>query len=205
MQIPMKTQDNQDKGAAEVADAVFGADFREGLVHQVVNAQMAGLRAGTQKAKSRGEISGGGKKPWRQKGTGNARAGTIRSPLWRGGGIIFGPQPRSYEQKINKKMRTGAARSILSELARRQELVVLDSLDVTDGKTQTLAGILRRHGADDALVITAEPDEMVTRAGRNIPHVTVMSADAVSPLALVQHARVVATEAAVRKLEERLQ
>jgi large subunit ribosomal protein L4 len=205
MQIPMKTQTNQDKGAADVADTVFGEAFREGLVHQVVNAQLAGLRSGTHKAKSRGEVAGGGKKPWRQKGTGNARAGTIRSPLWRGGGIIFGPQPRSHEQKINKKMRTGAARSILSELVRRDELVVLDDLQVSDGKTRTLLSTLQAHGADDALVVTAEPDELVERAGRNIPHVTVMAADAVSPLALVQHARVVTTEAALRKLEERLQ
>jgi large subunit ribosomal protein L4 len=204
MQIPVKTQNNQDKGAAEVADAVFGESFREGLVHQVVNAQRAATRAGTHKAKSRGEVAGGGKKPWRQKGTGNARAGTIRSPLWRGGGIIFGPEPRDYSQKINKKMRVGAARSILSELVRREELVVLDSLDVSDGKTRTLASILGGLGLDDALVVTADEDEMVARAGRNIPHVTVMPADRVSPLALVQHARVVTTEPALRKLEERL-
>src|SRR6056297_2985270 len=114
MQIPVKTPTNQEKGAADVSDAVFGADFREGLVHQVVNATLAGQRAGTSAAKSRGEVAGGGKKPWRQKGTGNARAGTIRSPLWRSGGVTFAAQPRDFTQKVNRKQYRAAMMSILS-------------------------------------------------------------------------------------------
>ena len=204
MQIPVKTPTNQEKGAADVSDAVFGAEFREGLVHQVVNATRAGQRAGTSAAKSRGQIAGGGKKPWRQKGTGNARAGTIRSPLWRGGGIIFGPTPRSYGQKVNKKMRLGAMRSLLSELARREELIAVGDLGVTEGKTRELAGTLEALGTDDALVVTIGEDTQTARAGNNIPRVTVMPAHNVGPLALVQHARVVVTEDALRELEERL-
>ena len=204
MQIPVKTPTNQDKGAADVSDAVFGAEFREGLVHQVVNATLAGQRAGTSAAKSRGQIAGGGKKPWRQKGTGRARAGTIRSPLWRGGGIIFGPTPRSYTQKVNKKMRTGAMRSVLSELARREELVAVAELGVAEGKTRELAATLKALAVDDALVVTVSGDTATLRAGRNIPRVTVMEAVNVGPLALVQHDRVVITEDALRELEERL-
>jgi large subunit ribosomal protein L4 len=204
MQIPVKTPTNQDKGATDVNDAVFGAEFREGLVHQVVNATLAGQRAGTSAAKSRGEVAGGGKKPWRQKGTGNARAGTIRSPLWRGGGIIFGPSPRSYAQKVNKKMRLGAMRSVLSELARREELVAVAELGVSEGKTRELAATLKALDADDALVVTTNGDTNTVRAGRNIPKVTVMEAANVGPLALVQHAKVVITEDALRELEERL-
>jgi len=204
MQISVKTPTNQEKGAADVSDAVFGADFREGLVHQVVQATLAGQRAGTSAAKSRGQVAGGGKKPWRQKGTGNARAGTIRSPLWRGGGIIFGPTPRSYAQKVNKKMRLGAMRSLLSELARRGELVAVAELGVSEGKTRELAATLAALEVDDALVVTASGDTATARAGRNIPRVTVMEAANVGPLALVQHARVVITEDALRELEERL-
>jgi large subunit ribosomal protein L4 len=204
MQIQVKTPTNQEKGATDVSDAVFGAEFREGLVHQVVNATLAGQRAGTSAAKSRGEVAGGGKKPWRQKGTGRARAGTIRSPLWRGGGIIFGPTPRSYAQKVNKKMRTGAMRSMLSELARRDELVAVAELGVAEGKTRELSATLKALEADDALVVTANGDTTALRAGRNIPRVTVMEAANVGPLALVQHAKVVVTEDALRELEERL-
>lgn len=204
MQIPVKTPTNQEKAAADVSDAVFGAEFREGLVHQVVHATQAGQRAGTSAAKSRGQVAGGGKKPWRQKGTGNARAGTIRSPLWRGGGIIFGPTPRSYAQKVNKKMRLGAMRSLLSELARREELVAVADLGVSKGKTRELAATLGALGVDDALVVTTGDDTKTARAGSNIPRVTVMPAKNVGPLALVQHAQVVVTEDALRELEERL-
>jgi large subunit ribosomal protein L4 len=170
----------------------------------VVNATLAGQRGGTHATKTRGEIAGGGKKPWRQKGTGRARAGTIRSPLWRGGGTVFGPEPRSYAQKVNKKMRQGALRSLLSELARREELTVVEDLGVTEGKTRELAATLNALGADDALVITTTGAELVAQAGRNIPRVTVMETKKVGPLALVQHAQVVVTEAALRELEERL-
>lgn len=204
MQIPVKSPNNEEKGPAEVSDTVFGADFREGLVHQVVTASLAEGRSGTHAAKSRGEISGGGQKPWRQKGTGRARAGTNRSPLWRGGGTIFPPSPRSYGQKVNKKMRLGAMRSVLSELNRRGELVVVEGLGVEKGKTRELAATLGNLSADDALVVTSNGEESVARAGANIPRVTVMPSTRVGPLALVSHAQVVVTQQALRDLEERL-
>ncbi len=204
MQIPVKTPTNEDKGTADVSDAVLGAEYREGLVHQVVQATLSGERSGTSSSKTRGEVAGGGKKPWRQKGTGRARAGTIRSPLWRGGGIVFGPQPRSYAQKVNKKMRQGATRSLLSELARRDELVVVSDLGVSEGRTRELAATLKALDATDALVVTASGDELVARAGRNIPRAGVLESARVGPLALVRHAKVVVTEDALRELEDRL-
>jgi large subunit ribosomal protein L4 len=204
MQIPVKTPTNQEKSAADVAEAVFAAPFREGLVHQVVTATLADQRTGNHATKTRGEIAGGGKKPWRQKGTGRARAGTIRSPLWRGGGTIFGPEPRSYAQKVNKKMRLGALRSLLSELNRRDDLIVVEDLGVTQGKTRELAATLKALEVEDALVVTTQGGELVAQAGRNIPRVNVMDSKKVGPLALVQHAKVVVTEAALRELEERL-
>lgn len=204
MQIPVKTPTNEEKGATEVSDSVFGVDFREGLVHQVVTASLSEGRSGTHAAKSRGEISGGGQKPWRQKGTGRARAGTNRSPLWRGGGTIFPPSPRSHSQKVNKKMRLGAMRSVLSELNRRGELVVVEDLGVEKGKTRELAATLNHLSADDVLVVTEERAEAVSRAGANIPRVTVLPSIRVGPLALVSHAQVVITQKALRDLEERL-
>lgn len=204
MQIPVKTPTNQDKGGADVADAVFGAPFSEGLVHQVVNATLSEQRQGTHATKTRGAVAGGGKKPWRQKGTGRARAGTIRSPLWRGGGTIFGPTPRSYGQKVNKKMRRGALRSLLSELARRGDLLVVDDLGVSEGKTREMAATLKALEAEDALVVTTGGSELTAQAGRNLPRVNVMESRNVGPLALVQHAKVVVTEGALRELEERL-
>ncbi|KPV40955.1 50S ribosomal protein L4 [Thiohalorhabdus denitrificans] len=204
MQIPVKTPTNEDKGTAQLADEVFGVPFREGLVHQVVQATLAGQRTGNHDTKTRGEVAGGGRKPWRQKGTGRARAGTIRSPLWRGGGTVFGPTPRSYAQKVNKKMRQGALRSMLSELARREELLVVEDLGVKEGKTRELASTLKALEAEDALVITPSGDEAVARAGGNLPRVAVMPSNQVGALALVSHAKVVTTESALRELEERL-
>lgn len=204
MEITVKKRNNQRKGSLEVSDAVFGTDFREGLVHQVVNATLANRRAGTHATKSRGQVAGGGRKPWRQKGTGRARAGTTRSPLWRGGGIIFGPEPRDHGQKVNKKMRRGAMRSLLSELTRREELTVVANLGVEEGKTRELAKTLKALKAEDALVITPPEQPLVARAGRNLPRVDVQEVPHVGPLDLVRHERVVITESALRTLEERL-
>ncbi len=204
MEITVKKRNNQRKGSLEVSDTVFGTDFREGLVHQVVNATLANRRAGTHAAKSRSQVAGGGRKPWRQKGTGRARAGTTRSPLWRGGGIIFGPEPRDHGQKVNKKMRRGAMRSLLSELTRREELTVVTNLGVEEGKTRELAKTLQALQAEDALVITPPEQPLVARAGRNLPRVDVQEVTHVGPLDLVRHERVVITESALRTLEERL-
>ncbi len=204
MQIPIRTQENQSNGAIEVEDSVFAAPFREGLVHQVVTAQLARVRSGTHSTKKRGEVRGGGRKPWRQKGTGRARAGSNRSPLWRGGGVVFGPKPRSYDQKINKKMHRGALRDLLAELVRRDELVVLDHLQVTGGKTHSLARTLRNLDAEGSLIVIQGKDPVVERAGNNLPKVRVMECSKVGPLALVQHPKVVITQSALRGLEERL-
>ncbi len=204
MEIIVKHWDNREAGSLEVSEAVFGTHFREGLVHQVVNAAFANKRTGTHATKGRKEVSGGGKKPWQQKGSGRARAGTNRSPLWRGGGIIFGPKPRDYRQKVNKKMRRGAMCSLLSELLRREELIVVAHLGVDRGKTRELAATLKALGAEEALLIVPERDEGVTRAGRNLPRVEVVSVGQVGPLDLVTHDRVVITESALQSLEERL-
>jgi len=195
-----------DTGGArvEVSDAVFGAEFKTGLIHQVVTAYLAGARSGTKAQKTRAEVSGGGLKPWRQKGTGRARAGTSRGPLWRHGGVTFAAKPRDYTQKVNRKMYRGAVCSILSELARSERLLVVEEFAVTAPKTKELLGLLKGLAVTDCLIITDELDENLYLAARNLPGVDVMSAQEVDPVSLMAFETVVATQAAVRKLEERL-
>jgi large subunit ribosomal protein L4 len=183
---------------------VFGADFKEALVHQVVTAYMAGARAGTKAQKNRSAVSGGGKKPYRQKGTGRARAGTIRSPIWRGGGVTFAAKPRSYAQKVNKKMYRGALRSILSELVRQERLVVVDSFGVDAPKTKQLVGKLAELGLDDVLIVTEQADENLYLAARNLYHVDVRDSDELDPVSLVGYEKVLMTTEALKKIEERL-
>ena len=193
-------------GAAEleVSDATFARDFNETLVHQVVTAYMAAGRAGTKRQKSRAEVRGGGAKPWRQKGTGQARAGSSRSPIWVGGGRAFAARPRSYEQKVNRKMYRGALRAMLSELARLDRLVVVESLELEAPKTRLLAGKLKELGRENALILVEGIDEKLLLAARNLPHVDVLPVSAVDPVSLARHEHVIATVAAVRMLEERL-
>ncbi len=188
----------------QVSDAVFGADFKEPLVHQVVTAYLAGARAGTKAQKNRSAVSGGGKKPWRQKGTGRARAGTIRSPLWRGGGVTFAAQPRSYAQKVNKKMYRGALRSILSELVRQDRLVVVDDFSVDAPKTKGLVTKLRELDLDDVLIVTESLDENLYLAARNLHRVDVRDSDQLDPVSLVGFEKVLITAEALKKVEERL-
>jgi len=194
----------QGGASLQVSDAVFGADFKEALVHQVVTAYMAGARAGTKAQKNRSAVSGGGKKPYRQKGTGRARAGTIRSPIWRGGGVTFAAKPRSYAQKVNKKMYRGALRSILSELVRQERLVVVDSFGVDAPKTKQLVGKLKELGLDDVLIVTEQADENLYLAARNLYHVDVRDSDELDPVSLVGYEKVLMTTEALKKIEERL-
>ncbi len=194
----------QGGASLQVSDVVFGADFKEPLVHQVVTAYLAGARAGTKAQKNRSAVSGGGKKPYRQKGTGRARAGTIRSPLWRGGGVTFAAKPRSYAQKVNKKMYRGALRSILSELVRQDRLVVVDGFGVEAPKTKQLVGKLKELGLDDVLIVTEQADENLYLAARNLYHVDVRDSEELDPVSLVGYEKVLMTTEALKKVEERL-
>ena len=188
----------------QVSDAVFGAEYKPALIHQVVTAYMSGARAGTKAQKNRSAVSGGGTKPFRQKGTGRARAGTSRSPIWRRGGKAFAAQPRSYDQKVNRKMYRGAVRSILSELARQDRLVVLPELRLAAPKTRELKKELQALGLSDVLILVDGLDDNLSLASRNLVGVDVMTADEADPVSMIAFETVLATEAAVRKLEERL-
>jgi large subunit ribosomal protein L4 len=191
-------------GSMQVSDAVFGADFKEALIHQVVTAYMAGARAGTKAQKTRSQVSGGGKKPWRQKGTGRARSGTTRSPIWRKGGVTFAAVPRSYDQKVNRKMYRGALCSILSELLRQDRLIVVDEFAVAEPKTKALLARLGELGASDALIVVDQPDENLYLAGRNLYAVDVRDVAELDPVSLVAFDKVIMSKGAVQKLEERL-
>jgi len=191
-------------GSVQVSDAVFGAEFKEALVHQVVTAYMSGARAGTKAQKTRSEVSGGGKKPWRQKGTGRARAGSSRSPIWRKGGVTFAAVPRSYEQKVNRKMYRGALCAILSELVRQDRLIVVDDFAVDAPKTKGLLAKLGQIGASDALIVVDQPDENLYLAGRNLYAVDIRDVGEIDPVSLVAFEKVVMSKGAVQKLEERL-
>ena len=188
----------------QVSDAVFGADYKESLVHQVVVAYMAAARAGTKAQKNRSAVSGGGAKPFRQKGTGRARQGTIRSPIMRSGGVAFAAQPRNYEQKVNRKMYRGALRSILSELIRQARLVVVDTFSVSAPKTKELVGKLAELGANDALIVTESVDENLLLASRNLYQVDARTLAELDPISLIGFDKVVITSGALKALEEKL-
>ena len=188
----------------KVSDQVFGADFKEALIHQVVTAYMAGARAGTKAHKNRSAVRGGGAKPFRQKGTGRARAGTSRSPIWRSGGVNFAASPRSYAQKVNRKMFRGAIRSILSELNRQQRLLVVDQIKVEAPKTKELVGKLKELDLKDVLIIAVDPDENLYLAARNLYGVDICNVSDIDPVSLIAYEKVLVTENAVKKLEERL-
>ncbi len=194
----------QDGSSVSVADAVFGQAFNEALVHQVVVAYMAGGRSGTRAQKTRSEVRGGGAKPFRQKGTGRARAGTSRSPIWRGGGKVFAAKPRDYSQKVNKKAYRSAVRSILSELVRQDRLVVVESFAVDAPKTKQLVEKLKAMDLEDVLIVSHEPDENLYLAARNLPHVDVFDTELVDPVNLINYDKVVMTVNALRQFEEKL-
>lgn len=188
----------------ELADDVFACDFNESLVHQVVTAYMAAGRAGTKAQKTRAEVRGGGAKPWKQKGTGRARAGTIRSPLWRTGGKIFAAKPRSFKQKVNKKMYKGALRSIFSELIRQERLLIVDAFQIDAPKTKTLLSKLHEMKIEGtALIVADSVEENLYLAARNLYHIDVRDAatTATDPVALVRAEVIIMTEAAIKEIE----
>ena len=201
----MEIQARSGEGAGiQVADEVFSVDYKPALIHQVVTAYMASARSGTAAQKSRAEVSGGGAKPFRQKGTGRARAGTSRGPIWRGGGRAFAARPRNYAQKVNRKMYRGAMRSILSELIRQGRLTVVPEFSVDEPKTRLLADRLIAMNLTDVLILIEGLDENLFLAARNLPRVDVLMAEEVDPVSLIAFENLVATEGAIRKLEERL-
>jgi large subunit ribosomal protein L4 len=191
-------------GALEVSEATFGLEFNEALVHQVVVAYAAGARAGTRAQKTRSEVSGGGAKPWRQKGTGRARAGTTRGPIWRTGGVTFAAKPQDHSQKVNRKMYRGAIKSILSELVRQERLVLVENFAVETPKTKELVAKLNGLELKDVLIVTPEVDENLFLSARNLYKVDVRDVDGIDPVSLVGFEKVLMTASAVKQLEEML-
>ena len=199
--MKLKTQDS---GSVEVLDAAFGVEFNEALIHQVVTAYLAGGRAGTKAQKNRAAVRGGGAKPWAQKGTGRARAGTIRSPIWVGGGRTFAAQPRSFEQKVNKKMYRAAMRSMLSELVRQDRLVVVKELDLEAPKTKLLAAKLKELDLSNVLILNEAFNEKLFLAARNLQNVGICDASSIDPVVLIRFEKVLVTLPALKLIEERL-
>lgn len=194
----------QDKGSVDVLDSAFGVDYNEALVHQVVTAHLSGARAGTKAQKNRAAVRGGGAKPWRQKGTGRARAGTIRSPIFVGGGRTFAAKPRSYAQKVNKKMYRAALRSMLSELVRQDRLVIVNDLSLEAPKTRLLATKLKELELDSVLILNEAFDEKLFLAARNLPNVGICDVAAIDPVVLIRFDKVLVTLPALKLIEERL-
>jgi len=193
---------NIDGVSISLNDSVFGVDFNEALVHQAVVSYLAGGRAGTKAQKSRSDVSGGGAKPWRQKGTGRARAGTSRGPLWRKGGVTFAARPRDYSKKINKKMYRAAMASILSELVRSNSLMVVEDFTVSQPKTKELVAVLENLGVNNVLIIDEIIADNLLLASRNLPHCETINASSINPVSLMSYDNVVVTGKALRNIEE---
>ncbi|MBT5862139.1 MAG: 50S ribosomal protein L4 [Woeseiaceae bacterium] len=194
----------QDKGTVDVVDAAFGVAFNEPLIHQVVTAYLAGSRAGTKAQKNRSAVRGGGAKPWAQKGTGRARAGTSSSPIWVGGGRTFAAQPRNFDQKVNKKMYRAAIRSVLSELIRQDRMVVVNELVLEAPKTKLLATKLKEYNLDSVLILNEAFDEKVFLAARNLPNVGICDVASMDPVVLIRFEKILVTVPALKLIEERL-
>lgn len=192
------------KGGVEVSEQAFGVDFNEPLIHQVVTAWLAGARSGTKRQKNRSDVSGGGAKPWNQKGTGRARAGTIRSPIWVGGGRAFAARPRDHSQKVNRKMYRGALRSLFSELLRQERLIVVESITVDAPKTKELAAKLKGLSLDNVLIVNEAFDENLYLAARNLKNVGIIDVTAIDPVTLLRFEKVVISVPALKLVEERL-
>jgi large subunit ribosomal protein L4 len=195
---------NEAAGTVAVSEANFAREYNEALVHQVVTAYMSGARQGTRAQKTRSEVAGGGKKPWRQKGTGRARAGTIRSPIWRSGGVTFAAKPQDHSQKVNRKMYRAAMRSILSELARTDRLMIVEALDVEQPKTKLLVEALKGYGVDNVLIVADNVDKNLYLASRNLHKVDVRDVEGADPVSLIAYDKVMITVDAVKKFEETL-
>lgn len=192
------------KNAVPLDAKIFDCEFKEPLVHQIITAYLAGGRAGTRGQKTRTEVSGGGKKPWKQKGTGQARAGTTRSPIWRGGGVTFAAKPRDYTQKVNKKMYTAAMRAIFSELLRQNRLVLLENLQVISHKTREFIQQLKKIDLSEVLIITDKVDENLYLATRNLFKVNVRNVEDIDPVSLIRFEKVLLTVPALKQIEEML-
>ena len=204
MELSIVKPGNAAAGTVSVSDVAFAREYNEALVHQVVTAYMAGARQGTRAQKNRAAVSGGGKKPWRQKGTGRARAGTIRSPIWRSGGVTFAAQPQDHSHKVNRKMYRAAMQSIMSELARQGRLVVVESMNLPEPKTKLLVKQLGDYGFESVLIVSAEVDTNLYLASRNLHKVDVRDVEGVDPVSLIGHEKVLVTVDAVKKFEEML-
>jgi large subunit ribosomal protein L4 len=202
----MKVQLKNATPASEIqlSDAAFGRVYNEALVHQVVTAYMAAGRAGTKAQKTRAEVRGGGKKPWSQKGTGQARVGSIRSPIWVGGGRAFAAKPRDFSQKVNRKMYRAAMQTMISQLVRQDRLVAVESIELTAPRTKLLISKLAEFGLTRALILVEAYEEKLFLAARNVPYVEVMAVSALDPLSLVKHDKVIATVGALKLLDQRL-
>ena len=204
MDLKLHALDASGTGEIAVSDEVFAREFNEGLVHQVVMAYRSATRRGTKAQKTRSEVRGGGSKPWRQKGTGRARAGTIRSPIWRGGGRTFAAKPRKFEQKVNRKMYRGALRSILSELIRQERFVAVKTFDLDQAKTKLAVNALKSLDAGAALIITDAVSDNLYLSVRNIPGIGLIETAGIDPVLLVSHDKVIITEKALGDLEAAL-
>ncbi|MDO8846476.1 MAG: 50S ribosomal protein L4 [Methylicorpusculum sp.] len=205
MALNIPALNNQDSaGSVEVTEAIFGQEYNETLVHQLITKYLAGARQGTKAQKTRAEVSGGGAKPWRQKGTGRARSGTTRSPIWRTGGVTFAAKPRSFDQKLNRKMFRVGVRSILSELIRQNRLVVSNDILPSTPKTKELVAKLKDLDCRKILIVTDEIDFNLALSARNIPNVDVISSENINPVSLIAADKVIITSKALQQLEERL-
>lgn len=202
--VPVVSQGKEPAGAIELPAGAFDGPVRRHLLYEVVNMQRANRRAGTSSTKMRGSVSGGGKKPWRQKGTGRARAGSIRSPIWVGGATIFGPQPRDYSYRLPASARRSALRSALAAKVRAGDLVVVDAIEIADGKTKSVARMLDALGVANALIVTAEANPMLERAARNLPRIKVLRAEGANVEDILRHRYLVLTRDAVAALGRRV-
>ena len=200
--VTVYNMEGNEVGTMELNDAVFGVEINEHLVHLAVVRQLANNRQGTQKAKTRSEVSGGGRKPWRQKGTGHARQGSIRAPQWTGGGVVFAPVPRDYEVKMNKKERRAALKSALTSKVQENKLVVVDSLALAEAKTKEMQKVLTNLKADKSLVVTADDDQKVVLSARNIADVQTATVNTINVYDVMKHNTVVVTKDAVASIEE---
>lgn len=204
MELSIVKPGNEDAGTLSVSDANFAREYNEDLVHQVVTSYLAGARQGTRAQKSRADVRGGGRKPWRQKGTGRARAGTIRSPIWRSGGVTFAARPQDHRVKVNRKMYRAALKTIMSELARQGRLLVVETLEVDAPKTRLLIEQLEAYGVNSALLLADEVSENLYLASRNLQKVDVRDVQGMDPVSLLAHDKVMVTVEAIKKIEEML-
>lgn len=201
MELKLKKSGKKATAKVTVSDSIFASEYNEALIHQAITAFMAGSRAGTKAQKTRSEVRGGGRKPWRQKGTGRARTGTIRNPIWRSGGVTFAARPKDYSQKLNKKMYRGAMRSILAELARQERLILIDEISLDAPKTKDMVTQLKSLELSNVLIVTGEVTENLFLSTRNIPHVDVIDTEEINPYVLIGYKNVLMTQDALKKIE----